>query len=150
MGSTIMSKYIYFGFVITFILLVSAARLLYSSNQELKKEKTELELSLKDAENKNKELNHTISLQAATQKNTDETQQAINEMSARISKELQRTQYNIKNQIKGLPCYDQTIPADAIDTICIMQPSNKACNTYDDKDKSGDNTSIDAAKAKTN
>lgn len=145
-----MSRYIYFGFVIAFILLVSAARLLYSDNQELKKEKTELELSLKDAENKNSELNRTISLQAETQKNTDETQQAINEMSARISKELQRTQYTIKNQIKGLPCYDQTIPADAVDAICIMQPSNKACNSDNDKDKSGDNTSVNAAKAKAN
>ena len=145
-----MSRYIYFGFVIAFILLVSAARLLYSDNQELKKEKTELELSLKDAESKNRELNHIISLQAETQKNTDETQQAINEMSARISKELQRTQYNIKNQIKGLPCYDQTIPADAIDAICIMQPSNKACNTNTYKDKGSDNTSVDAAKAKAN
>ena len=145
-----MNRYIYFGFVIAFILLVSAARLLYSDNQELKKEKTELELSLKEAENKNRELNHIISLQAETQKNTDETQQAINEMSARISEELQRTQYNIKNQIKGLPCYDQTIPADAIDAICIMQPSNKACNTDDDKGKSGDNTGVDAAKAKAN
>ena len=145
-----MSKYIYFGFAIAFTLLVSAARLLYSDNQELKKEKTELELSLKEAENKNRELNHIISLQAETQKNTDETQQAINEMSARISEELQRTQYNIKNQIKGLPCYDQTIPADAIDAICIMQPSNKACNTDDDKGKSSNNSSIDAAKTKTN
>ena len=145
-----MSRYIYFGFVIAFILLVSAARLLYSDNQELKKEKTELELSLKEAENKNRELNHIISLQAETQKNTDETQQAINEMSARISKELQRTQYNIKNQIKGLPCYDQTIPTDAIDAICIMQPSNKACHANDDKSKSDNGFGINAAKAKTN
>ena len=150
MGSAVMSRYIYFGLVIAFILLVSAARFLYSNNQELKKEKTELELSLKDAENKNRELNHIISLQAETQKNTDETQQAINEMSARISEELQRTQYNIKNQIKGLPCYDQTIPADAIDAICIMQPSNKACNTDDDKGKGSNDSIIDAAKAKTN
>lgn len=145
-----MSRYVYFGFVIAFILLVFVARLLYSNNQELKKEKTELELSLKEAENKNRELNHIISLQAETQKNTDETQQAINEMSARISEELQRTQYNIKNQIKGLPCYDQTIPADAIDAICIMQPSNKACNTDDDKGKSSNDSGIDAAKTKAN
>ena len=71
-------------------------------------------------------------------------------MSARISEELQRTQYNIKNQIKVLPCYDQTIPADAIDAICIMQPSNKACNTDDDKGKGSNDSVIDAAKAKTN
>lgn len=145
-----MNKYIYFCFVISFIMLVSAARLLYSDNQDLKKEKTALELSLKDAEVKNSELNRTISLQAETQKNTDETQQAINEMSARISKELQRTQYNIKNQIKGLPCYDQAIPADAIDAICIMQPSNKACNNDDDKGKGSYDSNINASKAKTN
>ena len=145
-----MSKYIYFavGFIVLALLL--SVKTLYSAVDELKQEKTELELSLKDAENKNRELNHTISLQAETQKNTDETQQAINEMSARISEELQRTQYNIKNQIKGLPCYDQTIPADAIDAICIMQPSNKACNSDAYKNKGGNNTSLDATKAKAN
>ena len=145
-----MSKYIYFavGFVVLFLLL--SVKTLYSSVEKLKQEKVKLTLALKDAENKNNELSHTISLQAETQKNTDETQQAINEMSARISKELQRTQYTIKNQIKGLPCYDQTIPADAIDAICIMQPSNKACNTDDDKGKGSNDSVIDAAKAKTN
>ena len=150
MGSVIMSKYIYFavGFIVLALLL--SVKTLYSAVDELKKEKTELELSLKEAESKNGELNHTISLQAATQKNIDETQQAINEMSARISKELQRTQYNIKSQIKGLPCYDQTIPADAVDAICIMQPSNKACNPDDDKGKSSNDSGIDAAKTKAN
>ena len=145
-----MSKYIYFavGFIVLGLLL--SVKTLYSIAVDLKKEKTAIELSLKDAENKNSELNRTISLQAETQKNTDKTQQAINEMSARISEELQHTQYTIKNQIKGLPCYDQTIPADAIDAICIMQPSNKACNNYTDKGKSGNGSGVDAAKAKTN
>ena len=145
-----MGKYIYFavGFVVLFLLL--SVKTLYSSVEGLKQEKAKLTLSLKDAENKNNELNRTITMQAETQKNTDETQQAINEMSARISEELQRTQYNIKNQIKGLPCYEQTIPVDAIDAICIMQPSNKACNTNADKDKGSDGSGIDAAKAKTN
>ena len=145
-----MSKYIYFavGFIVLALLL--SVKALYSAVDGLKKEKTELELSLKEAERKNSELNRTISLQAETQKNTDETQQAINEMSARISKELQRTQYTIKNQIKGLPCYDQTIPADAVDAICIMQPSNKACHADNDESKSGNGSGVDAAKAKTN
>jgi len=143
-----MSKYLYFAAGLALLVLLLAAKSLYSDNQQLKEDKTVLELSLKDAESKNGELNRTISLQAETQKNTDETQQAINEMSARISKELQRTQYTIKNQIKGLPCYDQTIPADAIDAICIMQPSNSACHANNDKDKSGNGSGVDAAKAK--
>lgn len=45
---------------------------------------------------------------------------------------------------------DQTIPADAIDAICIMQPSNKACHANDDKSKSGNSSSVDASKAKAN
>ena len=149
MGSAIMSKYIYFvvGFIVLALLL--SVKTLYSAVDELKQEKTTLELSLKDAESKNNKLNHTISLQAETQKNTDETQQAINEMSALISKELQRTQYTIKSQIKGLPCYDQTIPADAVDAICIMQPSNKACHTNNDKDEGGNGSGVNASKAKT-
>ena len=144
------NKYIYFALALLLLVLLMTARLLYSDNKALKQEKMAIELSLKDAESKNSELNRTISLQAETQKNTDETQQAINEMSARISKELQRTQYNIKNQIKGLPCYDQTIPADAIDAICIMQPSNSACHANDDKSKSGNSSGVNAAKTKTN
>lgn len=149
MGSAIMSKYIYFavGFIVLALLL--SVKTLYSAVDELKQDKTKLEQSLTDAQNKNASLNETISKQAETQKNTDETQQAINEMSALISKELQRTQYAIKNQIKGLPCYDQTIPADAIDAICIMQPSNKACHTNDDKNESGNGSGVNAAKAKT-
>ena len=144
------NKYIYFASVLLLLVLLMTAKTLYSDNQVLKQEKTALELSLKDSESKNSELSRTVSLQAETQKNTDETQQAINEMSARISKELQRTQYNIKNQIKGLPCYDQTIPVDAIDAICIMQPSNEACDTDNDKSKSGNSSGIDAAKTKAN
>ena len=145
-----MSKYIYFavGFIVLALLL--SVKTLYSAVDKLKQEKTTLELSFKEAESKNSELNRTISLQAETQKNTDETQQAINAMSARISKELQSTQYTIKNQIKGLPCYDQTIPADAIDAICIMQPSSSACHVNDDKSKSDNGSSIDAAKTKAN
>jgi hypothetical protein len=44
----------------------------------------------------------------------------------------------------------QIIPSDAIDAICIMQPSNKACNTNNDKNKGGNGAGINAAKAKAN
>jgi hypothetical protein len=143
-----MSKYIYFAFVIAFILLTAGSKMLYSDNQQLKEDNTKLEQSLIDAQNKNASLNETISKQAETQQSIDDTQQAIREMHEQISTELQQTKYSIKNQIKGLPCYDQTIPADAIDAICIMQPSNKACNANNDKSKSGNGASVDAAKAK--
>lgn len=145
-----MSKYIYFAFVIAFVLLVSGSRILYSENQQLKEDKTKLEQSLADAQNKNASLNETISKQAETQQSIDDTQQAIREMHEQISTELQQTKYAIKNQIKGLPCYDQTIPADAIDAICIMQPSNKACHTNDDKDEGDNSSGINASKAKAN
>jgi len=144
-----MSKYIYFSAGIAFLVLLLAAKMLYSDNQQLKEDKTKLELSLTDAQNKNSLLNETISKQAETQQSIDATQQAIRDMHEQISTELQQTKYSIKNQIKGLPCYDQTIPADAIDAICIMQPSNRACNTNHDKDKSGNGASVDAAKAKS-
>ena len=51
-----MSKYIYFavGFIVLALLL--SVKALYSAVDELKKEKTELELSLKEAERKNREL----------------------------------------------------------------------------------------------
>ena len=145
-----MSKYIYFGAGLALLVLLIAVKSLYSDNQQLKEDKTKLEQSLTDAQNKNASLNETISKQAETQQSIDDTQQAIKEMHEQISTELQQTKYSIKNQIKGLPCYDQTIPADAISAICIMQPSNKACNTNNDKDKSGNSTGVDAAKAKAN
>ena len=144
-----MSKYIYFavGFIVLALLL--SVKTLYSAVDELKQDKTKLEQSLADAQNKNASLNKTISLQAETQQSIDDTQKAIRDMHEQISNELRQTKYSIKNQIKGLPCYDQTIPADAIDAICIMQPSNKACHTNNDKDKSGNSSSDNAPKAKT-
>jgi septal ring factor EnvC (AmiA/AmiB activator) len=143
-----MSKYIYFAFVIAFMLLAAGSKILYSDNQQLKEDKTKLEQSLSDAQNKNASLNETISKQAETQQSIDDVQLAIKAMHNDIADGLQKTKSAIKNQIKGLPCYEQTIPTDAIDAICIMQPSNKACNTNNDKDKSGNGASVDAAKAK--
>ena len=145
-----MSKHIYLMFVIAFILLVAGSKILYSDNQQLKEDKTKLEQSLTDAQNKNASLNETISKQAETQQSIDDTQQAIIDMHEQISTELQQTKYSIKNQIKGLPCYDQTIPADAIDAICIMQPSNKACHANNDKDKGSNSSGVYAAKTKAN
>lgn len=143
-------KYLYFAACIALFVLLLAAKSLYSDNQQLKEDKTKLEQSLTDAQNKNASLNETISKQAETQQSIDDTQQAIREMHEQISTELQQTKYAIKNQIKGLPCYEQTIPADAIDAICIMQPSNKACNTNNDKSKGSDDSSINAAKTPAN
>jgi len=143
-----MSKYIYFAFVIAFILLVAGSKILYSDNQQLKEDKTKLEQSLIDAQNKNASLNETISKQAETQQSIDDVQLAIKNMHNDIENELQKTKYSIKNQIKGMPCYDQTIPADAIDAICIMQPSNAACHVNNDKSKNGNSASVDAAKTK--
>lgn len=145
-----MSKYIYFAAGLALLVLLLAAKSLYSDNQQLKEDKTKLEQSLTDAQNKNASLNETISKQAETQQSIDDTQQAIREMHEQISTELQSTKNQIKNQIKGLPCYDQTIPADAVDAICIMQPSNPACHANNDKSKSGNGSRVDAAKAKAN
>ncbi len=141
-------KYIYFAAGLALLVLLLAAKSLCSDNQQLKENKTKLEQSLTDAQSKNASLNETISKQAETQQSIDDTQQAIREMHEQIYDELQKTKYSIKNQIKGLPCYDQTIPADAIDAICIMQPSNKACHTNDDKNESGNSSSVNASKAK--
>jgi len=143
-------KYLYFAAGLTLLVLLLAAKSLYSDNQTLKEDKTKLEQSLNDAQNKNASLNETISKQAETQQSIDDTQQAIKAMHDDIADELQKTKYSIKNQIKGLPCYDQTIPADAIDAICIMQPSNAACHANNEKSKSSNSTSFNATKAKAN
>ena len=144
-----MSKYLYFAAGLALLVLLLAAKSLYSDNQQLKEDKTKLEQSLTDAQSKNASLNETISKQAETQQSIDDVQLAIKNMHNDIEDELQKTKYSIKNQIKGLPCYEQTIPTDAIDAICIMQPSNAACHSNNDKDKSSDGAGIDAAKTKT-
>jgi len=143
-------KYLYFAAGLTLLVLLLAAKSLYSDNQTLKEDKTKLEQSLNDAQNKNASLNETISKQAETQQSIDDTQQAIKAMHDDITDELQKTKSAIKNQIKGLPCYEQTIPADAIDAICIMQPSNAACHANNEKSKSGNSAGFDATKAKAN
>ena len=141
-------KYLYFSAALALIVLLLAAKSLYSDNQQLKEDKTKLEQSLTDAQSKNTLLNETISKQAETQQSIDDTQKAIKAMHDDIADELQKTKYSIKNQIKGLPCYEQTIPADAVDAICIMQPSNSACHANNDKNKSVNSSDIDASKAK--
>jgi len=144
-----MIKYIYFATGLALLVLLLAAKSLYSDNQQLKEDKTKLEQYLTDAQSKNASLNETISKQVETQQSIDDTQKAIREMHDDIADELQKTKFSIKNQIKGLPCYDQTIPADAIDAICIMQPSNTACHANNDKSKSGDSSGVNATKAST-
>lgn len=143
-------KYLYFAAGLALLVLLLAAKSLYSDNQQLKEDKTKLEQSLVDAQSKNASLNETISKQAETQQSIDDTQQAIIDMHEQISIELQKTKNQIKNQIKGLPCYDQTIPPDAIDAICIMRPSNTACHVNNDKSKSSNSANIDASKTKAN
>lgn len=95
-----MSKYIYFSACIALFVLLLVAKSLYSDNQQLKEDKTKLEQSLADAQNKNASLNETISKQAETQQSIDDTQQAIKAMHDDIADELQKTKYSIKNQIK--------------------------------------------------
>ena len=143
-------KYLYFAAGLVLLVLLLATKSLYSDNQQLKEDKTKLEQSLRDAQNKNASPNETNSKQAETQQNIDDVQLAIKSMHNDIENELQKTKYSIKNQIKGLPCYEQTIPADAVDAICIMQPSNSTCRANNDKSKSGNSSSVDATKAKAN
>jgi len=83
-----MIKYIYFASGIALLVLLLTVNSLYSDNQKLKENKTKLEQSLADAQNKNASLNETISKQAETQQSIDDTQQAIREMHEQISTEL--------------------------------------------------------------
>jgi len=56
------------------------------------------------------------------------------------------------NDNPATPCTVTNVPADAvdaIDAICIMQPSNAACHANNDKNKSGNSSGVDATKAKT-
>ena len=97
-------KYLYFAAGLALLVLLLAAKSLYSDNQQLKEDKTKLEQSLTDAQNKNASLNKTISKQIETQQSIDDTKQAIREMHEQISTELQQTKYSIKNQIKVKVC----------------------------------------------
>ena len=54
---------------------------------------------------------------------------------------------HLKLKVSGGQLNEQTIPADAIDAICIMQPSNSACHANNDKDKSGNSPGVNTASA---
>lgn len=141
--------WITFGIAIVIMCLLGGIRALYNANEQLKSDKVTLELNVKSLTDTNRDLNDTIERNAETAAAINNTTVAIAKMSDDIQKNLAKTTSTIKSEIKGLPWYDQTIPADAIDAMCIMQPSNSACHDHD-KNPSDHGATINAAPAKTN
>ena len=138
-----------FGITIVIMCLLGFSRALYNANEQLKSDKVALELNIKSLTDTNRDLNDTIERNAETVKSIDDTTVAITKMSNDIQTKLIKTTSAIKSEIKGLPCYDQTIPITAIDTVCVMQPSNSACHDHDEN-ASDHGATINAAPTKTN
>ena len=138
-----------FGIVVVIMCLLGGIRALYNANEQLKLDNVTLELNIKSLTDVNRDLNDTIERNTETVKSIDNTTVAIAKMSDDIQSKLTKTTSSIKSQIKGLPCYEQTIPADAIDAVCIMQPSNSACYDHDTR-KSDHGATINASPTKTN
>lgn len=143
-----MSKYFYFAAAVSVLLMGLALKILYSENQKLQSENTSLSIENKNLGVVNASLNNTIKNQIDTQSSIDKTLIEISKLSDQIDAGTRKTQQAIKNQIRGLPCYDQAIPDSAIDAVCVMQPSNAICANRD-KSKGSNSAGVDAAKAET-
>ncbi len=146
-----MTAKMWIGFVILLVVTgISAAVYgIYDENQKLKADNLTLQNNVNLLTSTNQDLNHTIELNAQTAAAIDNANAAIEAMKNDLQHQLKTTTSSIKSELKGLPCYDQTIPPDAIDAVCVMQPSNNACSNHD-KNKSDHSSGINAAPAKAN
>ena len=122
-----MSKYVYFGCAVTLLILSLVCYELYLHSESLAKDLATQTANVETLKKANETDQQTIKTLQALRQSISETQQAINDGNNAIAQQVEQTKWSIKNQIKGLPCYDQTIPDTAIDAVCSLQPSNPAC-----------------------
>lgn len=122
-----MLKYLTMGCGVALLIVSIGCYELYQHGESLAKDLATQTANVETLKKANETDQQTIKTLQVLQQSISETQQAINDGNNAIAQQVERTKWSIKNQIKGLPCYDQTIPDTAIDAVCSLQPSNPAC-----------------------
>jgi len=123
-----MLKYFTAGLGITLLLISLGCYELYKHSESLASHNATLTQSLSEAKSVNESLMKTITDQTATRKAISDNVIANEQMRDAIDKSTKQTINAVRKSIKDFPCYETPFPADAVDAICVLQPSNSICH----------------------
>ena len=123
-----MLKYMTAGLGIAFITVSIGWYVMYQRSQSLAVDNATLAASLSEAKAANASLLKTVSDNAATRKAISDNVIANEQMRQLIDNSTQQTINAVRKSMKDFPCYETPFPADAIDAICVLQPSNPVCH----------------------
>lgn len=123
-----MLKYFTAGLAVAFITVSIGCYALYKRSQSLTIDNATLNMSLSEAKAANASLLKTVSDNAATRKAISDNVIANEQMRDAIDNSTKQTINAVRKSMKDFPCYETPFPADAVDTICVLQPSNPVCH----------------------
>jgi len=123
-----MLKYLITGLTVAFITVSTGCYALYQRSQSLSADNATLNASLSEAKTANASLLKTVSDNAATRKAISDNVIANEQMRQLIDNSTQQTINAVRKSMKDFPCYETPFPADAVDAICVLQPSNSVCH----------------------
>lgn len=101
---------------------------LYRHAETLAANNATLTQSLSEAKSANDTLMKTVTDNAATRKAISDNVIANEQMRQLIDNSTQQTINAVRKSMKDFPCYETPFPADAVDAICVLQPSNPVCH----------------------
>lgn len=123
-----MLKYLITGLTVAFITVSVGCYGLYQRSQALAADNATLTASLSESKAVNESLLKTVSDNAATRKAISDNVIANEQVRDAIDNSTKQTINAVRKSMKDFPCYETPFPADAVDTICVLQPSNPVCH----------------------
>ncbi len=123
-----MLKYLTIGCGVALLIMSIGCYELYRHAETLATNNATLTQSLSEAKVANNTLMKTITDNAATRKAISDNVIANEQMRQLIDNSTQQTINAVRKSMKDFPCYETPFPADAVDAICVLQPSNSVCH----------------------
>lgn len=123
-----MLKYLTIGCAVALLVVSIMCYELYRHAEALVTDNATLTQSLSEAKSTNDTLMETINDNAATRKAISDNVIANEQMRQLIDNSTQQTINAVRKSMKDFPCYETHFPADAVDAICVLQPSNSVCH----------------------
>ncbi len=123
-----MLKYFTAGLGVALLIVSLGCYELYKHSESLAANNTTLAQSLSESKAANASLLKTVSDNAATRKAISDNVIANEQMRDAIDKSTKQTINAVRKSMKDFPCYETPFPVDAVDTICVLQPSNPVCH----------------------
>lgn len=123
-----MLKYFTAGLGVALLIVSLGCYELYQRSQSLTADNATLTASLTETKAANASLLKTVSDNAATRKAISDNVIANEQVRDAIDNSTKQTINAVRKSMKDFPCYETPFPADAVDTICVLQPSNPVCH----------------------